>query len=86
VRVLLGDQLVADSDDVLLLHPPHRTPTYLFPPAHVRTELLEASDRRQDDAGMGPRTYWHLPHGDLRAVNARTRGSSRPRVQRRSPL
>ncbi len=70
VRVLLGEQLVADSDQVLLLHPPHRTPTYLFPRAHVRTELLEASDRRQTDAGMGDRTYWHLSTGDQRADNA----------------
>ncbi len=70
VRVLLGEQLVADSDQVLLLHPPQRTPTYLFPRAHVRTELLEASDRRQSDGGMGDRTYWHLSKGDQRADNA----------------
>jgi hypothetical protein len=31
VRVLLGEHEVADSDDVRLLHPPGRTPTYLFP-------------------------------------------------------
>ncbi len=30
VRVLLGDTVVADSDAVLLLHPPERTPTHLF--------------------------------------------------------
>ncbi len=38
VRVLLGDELVADSDRVRLLHPPGRTPTYLFPESHVRTD------------------------------------------------
>ncbi len=70
MRVLLGEQLVADSDQVLLLHPPHRTPTYLFPRAHVRTDRLEASDRRQNDAGMGDRTYWHLAQGAQRADNA----------------
>ena len=40
VRVLLGGELVADSDGVRLLHPPGRTPTYLFPREHVRTALL----------------------------------------------
>ena len=70
VRVLLGGNLVADSDEVLLLHPPERTPTYLFPRAHVRTELLQPSERRQADDGMGPRTYWHLQAGDQRAEDA----------------
>jgi len=70
VRVLLGDQVAADSAEVLLLHPPERTPTYLFPRAHVRTELLEPSERRQSDAGMGQRTYWHLHAGEHRVENA----------------
>ncbi len=39
VRVLLGEQLVADSHQVLLLHPPQRTPTYLLPPAVARADL-----------------------------------------------
>jgi uncharacterized protein (DUF427 family) len=58
VRVLLGDELVADSDEVRLLHPPGRTPTYLFPSAHVRRDCFEPSERRQSDPGMGERTYW----------------------------
>jgi uncharacterized protein (DUF427 family) len=57
VRVLLGDRLVADSDQVRLLHPPGRTPTYLFPAAHVRTDCFEPSGRRLSDPGMGERTY-----------------------------
>ncbi len=45
VRVLLAGDLVADSDDVRLLHPPGRTPTYLFPRGHVRTGMLQPSER-----------------------------------------
>lgn len=70
VRVSLAGEPVADSDDVRLLHPPGRTPTYLFPREHVRTELLDASERRQSDPGMGPRTYWSLTAGEHRAQDA----------------
>jgi uncharacterized protein (DUF427 family) len=70
VRVLLEGQPVADSDDVRLLHPPGRTPTYLFPREHVRTELFDPSERRQSDPGMGARTYWTLAAGEHRAQDA----------------
>ena len=70
VRVFLHGEPVADSDDVLLLHPPGRTPTYLFPREHVRTELFQPADRRQSDPGMGERTYWDVHSGDHRRVNA----------------
>jgi uncharacterized protein (DUF427 family) len=70
VRVLLHGEPVADSDEVRLLHPPGRTPTYLFPRQHVRTELFEPSQRRQSDPGMGPRTYWTLQAGPHTAPDA----------------
>ena len=70
VRVLLGGELVADSNDVRLLHPPGRTPTYLFPREHVRTALLVPGDRQQSDRGMGLRTYWTVTAGDHRAQDA----------------
>jgi uncharacterized protein (DUF427 family) len=63
VRVLLEDALVADSDQVRLLHPPGRTPTYLFPRTDVRTDWFEPSERRQSDPGMGERTYWRVRGG-----------------------
>ncbi len=44
---------MADSDEVRLLHPSGRTPTYLFPQADVQTDCFEPSERRQSDAGMG---------------------------------
>jgi uncharacterized protein (DUF427 family) len=67
VRVLLNGTTLADSNDVRLLHPPDRTPTYLFPREHVRTELFQPSHRRQSDPGMGQRTYWSPSVGDHRA-------------------
>ena len=70
VRVLLAGRTVADSDAVRVLHPPGRTPTYLFPPEHVRTELLGPGERRQSDPGMGARTYWTVTGGDARAEDA----------------
>ncbi len=70
VRVTLADEVVADSTDVRLLHPPGRTPTYLFPRAHVRTDLFEPSDRHRFDPGMGEGTYWTVRVGERRAVDA----------------
>ena len=68
VRVVLAGQSVADSTAVQLLHPPGRTPTYLFPREHVRTEWFEPSDRQRYDPGMGPATYWNVRIGNRRAV------------------
>ncbi len=69
VRVVLAGVTVADSTRVQLLHPPGRTPTYLFPSEHVRTELFEPSQRRRVDPGMGAGTYWNVRVGDRRAVD-----------------
>ncbi len=70
VRVLLAGETVADSTDVRLLHPPGRTPTYLFPPQHVRTALFEPGARRRSDPGMGEATYWDVQVGERRAQDA----------------
>ncbi|HEV2770970.1 MAG TPA: DUF427 domain-containing protein, partial [Solirubrobacteraceae bacterium] len=70
VRVVLGGQTVAESNAVVLVHPPARTPTYLFPREHVRTDLLEPSERRRSDPGMGVGTYWTVAVGERRAVDA----------------
>jgi uncharacterized protein (DUF427 family) len=70
VRVLLGGDVVADSEHVRLLHPPGRTPTYLFPEAHVRTDCFDPSERRQSDPGMGERTYWAVHAGGQVAHDA----------------
>jgi uncharacterized protein (DUF427 family) len=68
--VVLAGEDVGDSTGVYLLHPPGRTPTYLFPRRHVRTEWFEPSDRRRSDPGMGQATYWNVRVGDRRAMEA----------------
>ncbi|MEJ7706942.1 MAG: DUF427 domain-containing protein [Nocardioidaceae bacterium] len=70
VRVILGREVVADSTNVRLLHPPSRTPTYLFPRSDVRTELFESSKRRRSDPAMGDMTYWTVVVGERRAQDA----------------
>jgi uncharacterized protein (DUF427 family) len=70
VRVVLGEETVADSTDVRLLHPPGRTPTYLFAADSVRTDLFVPSERRRFDPGMGPATYWDVRVGDRCAPEA----------------
>ncbi len=70
VRVVFGGETIADSSDVCLLHPPGRTPTYLFPREHVRSDLFEPSERRRSDPGMGDGTYWNVRVGDRRAADA----------------
>ncbi len=70
VRVILGGETVADSADVRLLHPPGRTPTYLFPREHVRRELFEPGARHAADPAMGEATYWTVRVGDRQAQDA----------------
>ena len=70
VRVVLAGETVADSADVRLLHPPGRTPTYLFPPSQVRTDLFVPSARHRSDPGMGVATYWDVRVGDRCAPEA----------------
>ncbi|MDT0275907.1 DUF427 domain-containing protein [Blastococcus goldschmidtiae] len=70
IRVVLAGETVADSTGVRLLHPPGRTPTYLFPQEDVRTDLFEHSDRQRTDPGMGSATYWNVRVGDRSATDA----------------
>ena len=70
VRVVLGAETVAESSEVLVLYPPGRTPTYLFPREHVRTDRFEPSRRRRSDPGMGEGTYWTVRVGERRAMDA----------------
>lgn len=70
VRVIFAGETIADSSDVRLLHPPGRTPTYLFPREHVRTEVFEPGDRSAADPAMGEATYWTVRVGRRQAPDA----------------
>ncbi len=70
VRVIFADEVIADSTDVRLLHPPGRTPTYLFPRRDVHIGWFEPSERRRFDPGMGEGTYWNVSVGNRTAEQA----------------
>jgi uncharacterized protein (DUF427 family) len=57
-RVKFGDEFVADSKQALLLrqYGPGRLPTYCFPQASVRMDLLERTTPNQPDDGT---VYWN---------------------------
>ncbi len=81
VRVVLAGATVADSTQVRVLHPPGRTPTYLFPSEHVRTELFEPSQRRRVDPGMGAGRTGTCGSGTGMRWTGRTPGSSHRTVR-----
>jgi uncharacterized protein (DUF427 family) len=63
IRVKLGDTIVADSKRALLLrqYGPGRLPTYYFPPADVRMDLLRPA---AIDPTTGTPTTWTVAVGD----------------------
>ena len=69
IRVKFGDEFVADSKRALLLrqYGPGRLPTYCFPQADVRMDLLEHTTPNQPDDGT---VYWNVRVGDRVAENA----------------
>lgn len=44
VRVVVGDEVIADSRRAMLLHESGSQPVYYFPPEDVREDVLEPSD------------------------------------------
>ena len=64
VRVVLGDQTVADTTHALLLSESGHQPAYYFPPSDVRRELLEPSDRQTRCPKKGVASYYTLRVGE----------------------
>jgi uncharacterized protein (DUF427 family) len=67
VRVRLGNETVADSTGVRLLHLSGQTPVYLFPREDVRTDLLRPSGTTTSRSGLGEATYWTVAAGERSA-------------------
>ncbi len=44
IRVVLGGETIADSRNVLIMHESRHQPTYYFPMADVRMDLMTATD------------------------------------------
>jgi uncharacterized protein (DUF427 family) len=64
VRVLVGEETVADSRHAFLLHESGLQPVYYFPPEDVRQELLEPADRHTHCPKKGDASYYTIRVGD----------------------
>jgi uncharacterized protein (DUF427 family) len=64
IRVMVGDETVADSRSAFLLHESGLQPIYYFPPEDVRSDLLEPSDRHTRCPKKGEASYYTIRVGD----------------------
>src|SRR5437588_6420793 len=60
IRVEVGGQTVADSHRTFILHESGLQPVYYFPPADVRTELLEPTARHTRCPKKGEASYYTI--------------------------
>jgi uncharacterized protein (DUF427 family) len=60
VRIELDGEALAESRDPYLLFEPPLPVRYYLPPEHVRSELLEPSDKRTFCAYKGQASYWSV--------------------------
>jgi uncharacterized protein (DUF427 family) len=70
VRVIVGDEVVADSRCVMLLHESGSQPVYYFPPEDVRHDLLEPSDTSTHCPKKGDASYHSIRVGERIATDA----------------
>lgn len=61
VRVVHGEQVLAESDRALVLHETGCPPRYYIPAEDVRLELLTPSDTHTVCPFKGTASYWSLP-------------------------
>lgn len=64
MRVRLGDEWIADSENVILLHEPGRYPVAYFPKADVAMEALEATERISDHRDLGATKWYRVRSGE----------------------
>jgi uncharacterized protein (DUF427 family) len=70
MRVQLGGQWVADSEDVVLLHEPGRYPVAYFPLDDVREGVLVPESRTTNHRELGSTTWFGVQAGDKQAQHA----------------
>lgn len=61
LRVLFADEVVAETNDAMVLHEAGHSPVYYVPDADVHTELLESSGHKTHCPWKGDASYWSLP-------------------------
>jgi uncharacterized protein (DUF427 family) len=64
IRVIVGQETVADSRNAHLLHESGLQPIYYFPPSDVRSELLEPTERHTHCPKKGDASYYTIRAGD----------------------
>jgi uncharacterized protein (DUF427 family) len=70
MRVRFGDQWIADSDDVLLLHEPAHYPVAYFPLDSIREGALVSTPRTTQHQDLGLTSWFTVEAGDSRADRA----------------
>ncbi len=64
MRVRLGDEWIADSENVILLHEPGRYPVAYFPKADIDMTALEPSERVSEHRDLGAMKWYHVRAGE----------------------
>jgi uncharacterized protein (DUF427 family) len=64
MRVRFGDEWIADSENVILLHEPGRYPVAYFPKADVAIDALAPSERVSEHRDLGPTKWYGVRAGD----------------------
>ena len=70
IRAVLHDQVIADSDQVLVMHETSYAPVYYFPRDDVRMDLLRPTDLRTHCPFKGDASYWTIEVEGRSAPNA----------------
>jgi uncharacterized protein (DUF427 family) len=70
MRVRFGDQYIADSEDVVLLHEPGRYPVAYFPKTDIRPGVLTAEDRVTPHRDLGDTLWFTVSVGGHTANHA----------------
>ena len=70
VRVFFGEQLIAESTRVQLMHETNHLPVYYFPMDDVRMSLLSETDETSRCPQKGQARHWTVGIGERRAANA----------------
>jgi uncharacterized protein (DUF427 family) len=64
MRVRLGDEWIADSENVILLHEPGRYPVAYFPKADIAAGAFEPSERISEHRDLGATNWYRVRAGD----------------------
>ncbi len=78
LRAELDGAVIAQSDDVVLLHEPGRYPVAYFPLADVADDVLVVTERVTQHPELGATAWYALRHGDRDVARGAWRHSALP--------